>query len=406
MSLGVYDKNLMEFAYFLTRNQKYSDSIDIAEKLKVSGQKISDRTIRRWFDKLEKGCFDYYPNIKVESLGLAPLYIVIEAPVEEDVFQIIPHRDYVTLGYTTTGFHKSVCLKYLIPPDSMKQFEEFWKRAKKGGVIRDYKIYPFYSSTDFYSPLHKVVQKNGELNFSKIGEFDNSHYTELFEKSLKNPLRPALSTHVLKNPLLVPVLLEYYREHWTRQKVWKSIRKKLGENVWNYLRKARKQSDGVGLFMVQKTLRNLDNEYYEDFFQQIRVFYEPWLKKGVSYYGIFETQKKEGVAKLFEEVSKHCLMQTVYPIVGGGFMFYQLTNGTEIADIIAEFRKFDPDARFEMFWRDLKASSKYWDRNFLKMDYTLFDPETMTWKYEHEKYMKTLDSLIKSKDVIRAKTRA
>ncbi|GEM_PF-2803449 len=406
VTLEVYDKNMMEMVYFLTKKQEFMDSIDVAKSYRKNGRKVSDRTLRRWFTKLEKECFDYYPYARHESMGLQPIFVMVVNPVDEGFMQLIPYMDYITCCFDK-DLKKSFLLRYQIPRDYTKKFDEFWAKAKKEELIEDYTIYYVNSPSYFCSPFHKILKSDGELDFSNYSSFDNSYFRELFENNYKNMLKPAMSAHILKNPLIVPALLEFYREHYTNRKAWASLKKRLGKNVWKYLKNRRKETDGVGYYMTQRTIRNLNTVYYKDFFNQTIVFYDPWIRKSISYFLIYKTKSVDKAPEIFEEMSKRALVQWVYPMSNhGGFVIYQITNGQMMHEVLRVLRKMDPEAETQLVLRDPTESAKYFTPAYLKMDYTLFDPETMTWQYDHEKYMKTLDSLITSRDVIRAKTKA
>jgi hypothetical protein len=404
MTVGVYDKGLLEMTYNLTKERDFLDSIDVAKRFKIRGKKISDRTIRRYFGRLDKECFDYFPHLRYEALGLLPIWVLIERPYEEDIFQIIPYHDYVTYCYSENSV-SSILVKYAIPAGRLGEFKEFWKEAKKGRIVRDYQIYPIHTPIEFYSPFHKVVKRDGTFDFSEKEGFDNTHYLNILRESLKYNRKPALNALVLHNPFIIPVLLEYYREHYTNRKVWKSIKSKLGENVWSFLKKNRKKTDGVGYFMVQRIIRSLNTSNYSDFFQHIKVFYDPFMKNGVTFYVVVESEGK--LTNIMDRLSKNCLITTIYPFTNGkGFMLYNLTSGPQISHYMRAIHEFDPEAKIKFLWRDPELSSKYFQRRILKLDYSLFNPETMTWSYDQENYLKILDSLIKSKDVIRARTKA
>ncbi|MCD6476890.1 MAG: hypothetical protein J7K26_01835, partial [Candidatus Aenigmarchaeota archaeon] len=71
------DKKLLQLLYFLALNQKYMNSVEIANKFNIKGKKVTDRTIRRWLSFLRKTVyFSYYLDMCEEAFGLMNVCIL------------------------------------------------------------------------------------------------------------------------------------------------------------------------------------------------------------------------------------------------------------------------------------------------------------------------------------------
>lgn len=396
MSLGTYDNKMMEFIYFLTKNQKFMNSVEIAKEFKPSKGKISDRTIRRWFNRLQQGCFDYYPTIKYEAFAFRLTYVLLRNLRTDKILNIIPHINYLTCGFNFNDSDQCYLLSYLVPSNKKREFAEFWDMVRKLDIADEVLLFPLKTPTEFYSPFHKITKSNGELDFSKQ-DFDNTYFEEIFSRNFERKAEAVMESVVLENPLLIPTVFEYFREHWSSKKVWFNIKRKVGDKIWDYVPKVNKKTNGVGINLVQETMRDLHGKYYPTFFQQIRVFYEPLLSKAVDLYIFLEIKDWYGIKELLKSIAKLSLNLTVYPPVDKSktMVLAALTNSKEFPNIVRIIREYDYSAKIDVLWRDIEKSSQYWNRDLLKMDFTLFNPKTFLWEYNHDYYMKTLDETIR-----------
>lgn len=399
MGLATYDPRMMELLYFLTKNQKYMNSVEISHSFSSGGEKFSDRTIRRWFDHLQEKCLDYFPYVRHESFGLVSTFLILKNLKNENLIQILPHINYISQGM---GFEKTddlYVMQYFVPVENLGRFEGFWREVKSLDLVDDYDLFKARSPTDFYSPSHEIITEDGYLNFSKHG-IDNSYFTKILKENLDRKIETKINYRIVENPFIVPTALEYFREHWSSSQVWKSMKEKLGNDVWRYARRFRKKTDGVGISMVQRTLKDLHEPYYKTFFHQTRVYYSPLKSKATSFY-IFLKLKKGADLPLFSElISKHCLMSVIYPPLKKEkkVMLFVLTSGEQLINIMRLISEFsDASAENKIILRDLNKT-RYWTRYYLKMDYRLFNPDICSWEYNHKRYMEDLYNLVEEKE--------
>ncbi|MCD6575873.1 MAG: hypothetical protein J7K73_01800 [Nanoarchaeota archaeon] len=392
-----FDEKLLKFIYHLSREQRYLNSIEAAEYLSNKGIKVTDRTVRRWFDFLKSVGFQYFPSPKYDSIGLDYAVVILFGVKNEGVFDIIPYDMYIDKVMSLSHCKHAYVCYYSVPFGKMNQFKEFWSTAKKMGIVKDFILLESKAATFIFSPFHKVIT-NGVISFEKVDEKDNEHFIKLLEENMK--YTPSLDPHPLvkKNPFLVPVLLEYYRKHVSSIDVWNNLKEKLGDRVWKeYLHRfRRKSSDGRGVFFVQQALKLLKNN--SDFVQQMRVIYDMiYISHNIAMmYAYVKLRKIEDVVELARKISKygvHVNISLPRDNSKKEVLFYIVTNNKSIVKIVGTCLEF-ARARPYIFINDFDYSKKFWNEERFSLDYAnLFDPRTCSWRYSHEVYISKLKEL-------------
>ena len=175
--------------------------------------------------------------------------------------------------------------------------------------------------------------------------------------------------------------------------IWKSIKRKLGENVWswipsNYAR--RSKSDGRGIKFVQSTLHHLYSNF-DEFFTQPRIVYYPFYSGEHYTFYTFVQPKKGCLLRLAREIAQLSHSMMVYPPIktDGRAAFYIVTNRVGAHKIFGEiFPRYVKNSGPKVH-EDFHGSQKYWNvqskfskENNLKACYPkLFDPKTCEWKF-------------------------
>lgn len=93
-------------------------------------------------------------------------------------------------------------------------------------------------------------------------------------------------------------------------------------------------------------------------------------------------------------------MSVVYPPLKKEkrVMLFVLTSGEQLINIMRLISEFsDSSAKNKVILKDMNKT-RYWTRNYLKMDYRLFDPDICSWEYDNKKYMGDLYNLIDEKE--------
>lgn len=398
MALSKFDSKLLEFIYQLTLHQKLMNPREMSHIISIQGKKISERTIKRWLKYLRKEYFTYYPNINYEQLGLKRMILFLNEPKNPELTKIIPYKSYIMSGKNLTENCESLVIHYLVPYEKTKEFKQFWKYALKNKLVGSFicfEVKEGSKTTTLYSPIHKIITSDGYLNFCK--DFDNSYFTRLFSENLKYKGKLKLNEKIIKNPLIVPILIEYFREHISSKKVWYNLKEKFGDNIWSYIKDIKvrnKKLDGVGISFVYKTIRQLHNTF-DDFFSQIRIQYGPlYSNKNINLYVMLRLDPGK-IIEFIDKISKYSLYTVVYQSQDSNvFLLDIVTNATGKSKINAEILPKFAEKNREILL-DYDKSSFHWDSSkWLKVNYhNLFCPKTLSWKYDSKAYLKKLDEL-------------
>ncbi|GEM_PF-3654462 len=125
MVLGPYKREVLELLDFLAlRWDRLLLPGDIAKSFRTSsGKKISERTIRRWFDFLSaKYDFMYYPTFRVEEFGLKRVMVLYEGSKDPSIYTRIPYLSYIEVG-VSGSLKKAGSAWYFVPSKKIREFE-------------------------------------------------------------------------------------------------------------------------------------------------------------------------------------------------------------------------------------------------------------------------------------------
>jgi hypothetical protein len=295
---------------------------------------------------------------------------------------------------------------YLIPKGCAGQFRKFWSIALQRGLISYYRLFESRCPVYFYSPFHELVGDDGRMNFPENYDAKHQFFQDLLKRLLEEGAEVSMHDRIRKNPFIIPLVFEYFREHWSSHRVWKSMKRKLGDDIWKYIKDpkaGRGHKDGAGIRFVQRTTRELcDN--FDEFFSQMRVVYYPLYSNESSIFYLFlKLKRRDAIYELAEVISDHSLSMAVYPPMGKkskNVMFYVLTNKPMSMEIMGNLIQPYLDKAWDnkIILEDFKGSLKYWRRNSefwtkhnMKAVYhKLFDPTTCTWKFDAKAYARKL----------------
>lgn len=382
MSKQPFNPKLMEFLHFLTLQPKVLNSNELAKAFTIgNGKKITDRTIRRWFNYLQTNCFDYYHYLKYENLGLFAVYVLITGEKELlNFLEGFPMHDYVAYFFDPRKSKDFLLVRYLVPKNRVKELKRYLSNCKAKKAIEDYQIYYFSTPVIIYSPFRKIMDKHGNLDFSNVNETDHDHFIELLEKSRNEKREVFLSKHIKQNPFILPILLTQHREHWSSVKIWNDIKERLGDDVWKYTKRVKKKTDMVGVRHVQKTLKEIHQNHLNDFVQQVRVEYDPIvLEKNAAAIFFMNFNNNSSFLNFIKNLAKRSLMVYVYPpYKTNKYMFYVVTGHREMHDIMTDILGKHNNERILL--RSRKKFKDIWGRNLAKFKYEkIFDPTKSSW---------------------------
>jgi len=183
-------------------------------------------------------------------------------------------------------------------------------------------------------------------------------------------------SYVKRNPLLIPTIFEYDKEHISSVEVWKRIKGRLGNDVWKYFRKTTPKSDHMGIKKVQQTLKELSSN---EMIKYMNVVYAPFEER--NHFVWFEIDLSlTNLKKLFSNLALISPMIFIYQSKENKYRFLLTTLITnylvdEVISLIMDYGKLK-----NLFFIDYKNSSYVWNYEWMKFDYSKnFDPSTKDW---------------------------
>jgi hypothetical protein len=370
----------------------------MAQNITIQGQKVSERTIKRWLKHLkENHYFTYYPSIKYECLGLSGVNLILLGLKQTSVLDIIPYKTYLMKGVDLKTHEQCFFANYRIPQGTFEEFCKFWKTAKNKGVVKDFFTSKLKQIITIYSPIHKIIGPLGTLTVSDNSEGVPSEFVEKIMCA-----EPKLNQ--VKAPLIVPVLLEHFKDYVSSKKIWYSVKEKFGDDAWSIIKKShslirvKKQTDGIGIKCVQHTL-NFLYQNFDEFFQQMKLAYGPLYSKNINLYFVLKLKEPQNLKDLVTSLLRKSLCVITYKTYKDGLVILELvTNSESMASIVSMISGLTVRSKLNrMLLIDYEDSSAYWEnktKGWLKQHYhELFDPKTVSWKYNSEKYLDALEQL-------------
>jgi len=397
MALHTFDKRLLEFMYQLTLHQKLMAPKEMSQVITIQGKKVSERTIKRWLKWLkEHHYFTYYPSIRYERLGFTSYFIHLEDLNDKRLLEIIPYKVYLMNGHSIRNGRECFYAYYYVPNERAREFENFWKIAKNKNLFENFKIMKSKKIITLYSPYHEVLDSSGQITCkSKSINLYNSQLASVLNEKIKEGVHESIK----ENPLIIPLVLEYFKDYFSSKKIWHSINSKAGISAWSYIKDLRTinlKSDGRAINFIQNTVRRLYKNF-NVYFRQVKVSYGPIYKAGnINLILFLGTQNKNRILDLIGDVLKGSLYVTCAFSENGGLFLDTLTNGEGVNNILSAIAKHRVSLN-ELSFINYGKSSEYWEnktKGWLKQHYhELFDPKTVSWKYDSEKYLRELNLL-------------
>ena len=402
MVLSKYKPDILRFVYNLTRTEEVLSPLRLSKFLNSIGQDVSDRTIKRWFNFLGAD-IGYFSMINYSEIGLMSVAVLIKNP-NEIIVEIIPYLYHVFSGYDGTNLDDYLIIQMLVPKGHIKEVEQFWNVSKDLKLIDEYDLFPFNNVVDIYSPFQDIIDETGQFIFEK--QFDNSKFINLLNYKSRKSSVLKMNSLVRKNPLLIPVLIEYSRERWSSHQVWEVVKSKLEVRVWKYVRKLRtrfKRTDFAGIALVQKILREVNNNY-DNFFHQVRVLYWPLYDEKASIFQMFlKFKSKKDMLNFAEEMSKRAVVTIFYlpfDVNSKIVRVWVSTNSQQQSYIVRNILPKYIDLNYDnkIIYRDIANTHKYWSpdtyQKYVKLNYAkFFDPTICEWKFDLDEYLEDLNNL-------------
>jgi len=386
----------MRLMTFLTRRQAWLLSKDIAREFRPAGKTITGRTVERWFAFLrEHGGFTYYPYPKASALGLQDILVQVRGLKDPKILGILPFAASFNVEVGLADGAPFVTQAYWVPGDALRPFEEFWETARDLGLLEEARILRSRNTHTIFSPFHEAVTADGHAEIPR--ELDNTYFASLLKRNLAERFEVRLAERVAASPLVIPIVIEHLWQHHSSKGVWESIQAMGTEHLRRYggnvLRKV--GSPGAAVKLLQRQWRGLV-EHYDEVFLQPRVFFDwPSLKDSVFLSCTIGTDSDKMLDTALR-ISRWSIVTAFKPGLGPeGWChlacFLPSSRVLNVLRIVHEaHRRREPPV---VAMQDQEATFGLFQPAYCKVDWRLFDPVALSWRFDGEAYMERLKGL-------------
>ena len=335
-----YHPKILEFLYKLSLQDRYYSDRELARRITVNNERVTSKTIRRWFDFLHSQCFDYYPYPFLEKIGLGVYYSF------NNKLLLTNYLSYANISRDLSSFRKVYISSHWFPQDKAYTCK---------------KVLAFHSKEVIYGPLHLYI-KDGLIN--PLDNLDSKYkdHIKLSINRLKHIGTVSKLDIVYKNPIIVPLIFEYEKDHFNSVDVWRNIYSKLGDSVWSYFRKLKKLSKDSAIKKIQILLKQL---FEMGLFKKVMFIYPALEEKNIFIWLYVDITLNELEKKLYEIALLSPVIYIYKEMKKERFLLNLLINPYSLYEILDIFE----GKIINLYLVDYKSSQNVWNRKFLKFSY-------------------------------------
>lgn len=292
-----FKRDLLHFIYALHCSTSYSS---ITEFHALNKENLPElRTIYRW-QKEMVGKLEYYPSISFDALGLKHVHLFIKNPSPDMLqlpFAVEMHWLVHDIGERVLYIHG------LVPSENVNALRQL--------LPSDAFILITTDGRQFMQPLQQALDHQGRLiAFPCQGE-----HSQLSTVETKNRMQD-----LGRYPLIIPVIFENYGKRKSLEELWKSIRTRLGDAVWQYIPNGNRKLLTNGKAYVKRAFAVISEL---GLFQQVRICYAAFLDEALEVLLVMDSPDLNSV---LQSVQQHCLVAEAYPGTEGKHLLRLIGN--------------------------------------------------------------------------------
>lgn len=396
--MDLFEPKLMRLLSFLTRGRGWLSVPEIARDFRLDGQRLDVRTVHRWFAFLrEEGGFVYYPYPKASAMGLQEVLVRIHRLREPRVLGILPFGASFNVDVALSDGHSFVTQTYWVPGTALREFEEFWEGARELGLLGSVDVVRTRNTHFLFSPFHEVIQPDGRAQVDRPA--DNTHFGALIRHHLSKRFDVRVAEPYAESPLVIPIVVEHIWGYYSSRHVWDAIRERGEARIRKYVRgpEARAlEKPGAALKLLQRQWQSLLDRFDEVFIQP-RVFFNwPVVRDAMVLSFFLRTDAADRMVEAAVKASDRAIVTSLRPAVGPGGWFHLscfLPNDQlqPVMGIVDTYHKGREPPLVAV--QDRKATLELFKPEFCRVDWRLFDPETLTWTFDGEHLAEQLKQL-------------
>ena len=398
----------MKLLTFLTRRQAWLSPLEISNEFTLDGEKISARTIHRWFSVLrENGGFVYYPYPRANVLGLSDVLLTVHGLRNPAVLGILPFAATFNVEVRLDKGKSFVRQGYWVPATAMRQFREFWKVARELDLLEDVELYTSRNTHFITSPFEDVTTEDGSAIWSR--QADNSYFKKLIHRNFHEPFEVRIGELLSEAPLIVPLVVERIWEFYSSRQVWQAIGRKGMSRLLAYTKSLRARDirkPGAALHILQQQWDNLMRHFEEVFIQPRVLFDWPSLRNSAFLTVMMRASSSDAMLEGVLRMSERSITTALKPSIeldGRCHVscFLPSDQLAAVARMVGEYHSGNAPPLVTV--QDRNATLELFQPSFCKLDWNLFDPSKLSWHFHGDDYLERLKTL-KPQTLTRAAT--
>ena len=388
----------MQLLTFLTRKQAWLSPSEIGRSFRLHEEPITSRTIHRWFAFLRAhGGFVYYPYPRANYLGLQDVLVRIHGLRNPDALGVLPFGASFTAEVGLADGHPFVSQAYWVPGNALRAFEEYWEAARDLDLVGKVEMFRTRNTHFFFSPFHEMITADGKAEMH--GKVENSYFEAWFRRHQREKFEVRLGDRIAASPLIIPSVVEHIWGHYSSRHVWDAISSKGEEAILAYGKRfftRALERPGSALRLLQMQWKELLDHFDEVFLQPRVAFDWPRLRNSMQLTVMMHTNSAESMVQAVTKASERSIITAVKPGLGPeGWChlscFMPSDQQSAVLHVVNEYhRDRDPPL---LAIQDRETTISMFRRAFCKVDWRLFDPATLSWRFEGDAYLERLKEL-------------
>ncbi len=395
----LWDNRILGLLTFLTRRQAWLSPVDVSRELRADGSRVSPKTVHRWFSLLrEQGQFVYYPYPRANRFGLQDVLVRARGIGHPEIFSLLPFASSFAVEIGLGDTEPFVSQGYWVPGTAHSEFREFWRAARELGLVSRVDLFPSRNTHYLYSPFQQIIREDGSVDIPD--GIDNRHFEMLLKAHLGEKHELRLGERIAASPLIVPIVVEHVWTHYSSRQVWDEIRAKGEKPILAYGRKEVAKmirKPGAAIQMLHEQWRDL-LDHFDEVFLQPRIALNWWsLKKCMFLSVVLRAGSLDEMVKAAMRASQLSVYVAVRSALEAEGLchlscFMPTDQLLPMLDLVrTSHRGLEPPF---IAVQDPKATFDLFQPSYCRLDWRLFDPNELTWRFDGEVYTERLKHLL------------